>query len=603
MARKSWWWALGVLLLVSTVPYSRALDYGLINLDDYAYITISPCLRDLLSIQAWEFFLTDVSQGIWMPLTYLSYGIDHALFGEWFGGFHLHSILVHGVNSVLVWLLLMELFGDRNGRTALLCLAGAVVWAVHPLRCESVVFLASRKDVLSLFWELLALICWVRGSKAEDGLQESYTVGSLAFFAIGAMCKPSVMTFPALCLIVDAFIIRRVNLGRYVRPFAMALILAVFAKWQQGMGGATQLGAGESIPMRLADGVAAFGVYLTNTVLPTDLALQCVKRWPEMPRGLFAGAVLSVLCLGFVGWRTLRIVRCFRGTADVPMRGRESVAAGLLWFSVAVFPMLGFVPFGYHAFADRFTYIPAIGLSIVLVALLAKVAEGAKPTRVCLFAMAAVCLALGVLTWRQTGFWKDDGSAFGHALEVDGDRNAIAHLSLGKWYFECRHDLGKSIRHFGRGYELQPTWIGDSYIFYIFALNEAGQHEKARRMLDACSDEIKELVKGRSEEEQRAFWHPEGEVSDDLSRIRALFDFGQVSCWIVNDAERGLAVRWLKEKRDRYDDNPMYQYLKLQLAERTGDRRAADDSREFLSKRRPLQGYVNFRWFWGSEGP
>jgi len=299
------------LMCLSAAPFIGACAYGLINFDDYDYIT-TEMVQDLWSVEkSLTCFFTDLSHSIWMPLTWLSYAVDYALFGDWYGGFHLHSILVHAVNAVLFWQLLRQVFADRvsAGRLGALCFAGAAFWALHPLRCESVVFLSSRKDVLSLFWELLALIAWVKGSRATPAREPQWSACACVCFAIGAMCKPSIMTFPALCLVLDAFVFRRVSFERYLKPFAFAVILALFASWQQHTGGALAEGASETLVQRLADAAAAFGIYVRNTLVPTGLSVQCVKRWPELPRFLVGGSVICVACGIFVIGRLRPFVR------------------------------------------------------------------------------------------------------------------------------------------------------------------------------------------------------------------------------------------------------------------------------------------------------
>ena len=484
-----------LILLPVIAAFSRCFDYGLINLDDYAYIIGPEALKRFSGWTSVLWCLTDVSKAIWMPLTWLSYALDHCLFGAWYGGYHVHSVVIHAVNALLVWHLLTLLL-PRDGRrvTSACCLVAALVWAIHPLRCESVVFLASRKDVLSFLWELLALIAWVRGSRCEaTGRRCALTAASVALFLLGAMCKPSVMTFPLLCLLLDAFIVRRVRPLRYVVPVLLMLGLGAFAGWQQSAGGATESGAGEPLWARLSIAVSAFGIYIRNTLLPLWLAPQCIKRWPAMPRFLLPGAVISVLW----AWILLRRLRSHWSArsetvsvtriddcpvcVDLDIRP-DFVCAGMAWFALAVAPMLGLSSFGYHAYADRFTYIPSFGLSLMLAAGMKGLAHGHGVARAFLPGGIAL-VALAFATGWQTGFWRDDLTLFSRTLRVDGEGNYTAHIAIALHHFEQTHDLEKAVCHFERARDANETALNEAIGIHVMALAELGRDDEALEAL------------------------------------------------------------------------------------------------------------------------
>ena len=193
-----------VVFLLAVLPFARTADYGLVNCDDYEYVTVenAPFVSGGVSWAGVKYAARDLSHGIWMPLTWASYMFDFSLFSGRPGAMHLHSVALHGVNSALVFLLLWMMMRGRGGGLfwGALC---AVLWSIHPLRVESVAWVASRKDVLSFLFELLALICWVRGN-GERGARR-FAVASLAFFVLATMAKPSAMTFPLLALLLDFF--------------------------------------------------------------------------------------------------------------------------------------------------------------------------------------------------------------------------------------------------------------------------------------------------------------------------------------------------------------------------------------------------------------
>ena len=300
----TFWTGLAVVFLAAVLPFIRAVCYGIVNLDDYWYVAMHDPIIAGLGWDGIKFAFTSLDEAIWMPLTWISYMIDHSLFGigNW-GAFHAHSILLHGLNAVLVYLLLLKIVGFMVGRNTLhlefICAIAATIWACHPLRCESAVFIASRKDVLSLFFELLAILFWFR-----DG-RRSYWA-SLFCFTLAGMAKPSVMTFPILCFLVDFFIRRSARPFRYILPFAMAAALGWFAGFAQAAGGATEDVFGSPFWYKLVNAATSFGLYLWNTVWPLDLAPEYLIQWPEWPRLCFLGIPI---CVAVCGWLARRLWR------------------------------------------------------------------------------------------------------------------------------------------------------------------------------------------------------------------------------------------------------------------------------------------------------
>ena len=259
---------------------------------------------------------------MWTPLTWASYMIDFSLFGDdcW-GAMHIHSVLLHALNASLVYVLLRMLCDEmgacagsgklQRSRNIAIPFLAAALWALHPLRVESVAWLASRKDVLSLAFALCAFICWTdanRRGRIDGGFCVRYAL-SLLFFALGAMAKPSVMTFPVLQCCIDLFIIRRIRPWMYIIPTGLMLAIAVEASAAQSAGGATASLGGVPILYRVLNAMSAFGVYLCNTVLPLDLAPQCMSKYPAMPQGILFGAVASLAAATWLGWTATRIWR------------------------------------------------------------------------------------------------------------------------------------------------------------------------------------------------------------------------------------------------------------------------------------------------------
>lgn len=586
-----------MLVFASMIPFVLSCSYGLINLDDYRYLVKNDPGN-----------LFSVDEGIWMPLTNLSYVVDRLLYGTSYGGYHFTSLLIHALNALLVWMLLRKVFGAREdagsdscgtaGTITTLCCLGTLLWSVHPLRCESAVWLASRKDVLSFFFELLALNLWFQGGILRTAL-------SCLAFALGALCKPSVMTFPVLCLLLDAFVKREVRPLRYVIPFLMMLFIGAFAAWQQTQGGATNDMYGQPLWARLVGAAAAFGIYVRNTLWPQWLAPQCIKTWPVWPRFWVAGVVISSL------WGYYLVVRLLaywdeRKTylkADwregVPVRlvwsGKPDLLfAGMAWFAVAIAPMLGIMSFGYHAFADRFTYIPAVGLSIVIVEV-SRRAISALPRRLPVAIPAAitgVVLVLMAVTWRQTQYWENDKTLFTHTLEVDGPRNAAAHAGLASWYFEFPHDLERCVQAFEAAIAADPRYVIGNFEFYIFALCELGRFEGIGEKLSNYWKVASVNIKDED---------PFGAGSHATAE-RDVYLASKVMWWTCTDSVETARKSLDLMRGDAFDRDPIWLYVRWKFCEKLGDQKRADYFLDRLLRRDFVGSYTEFRYLRNKYG-
>ena len=367
----------------SSLPFLDAGKFGFTGLDDRAYCTAHKEVVSGLNRASIAWAFSSMDDAIWMPLTRISYMADYSLFKGTPSSMHLHSVVLHGFNGGLLFILLSLLAGAarplREGESGeaslsfcdlLGCASGALVWAVHPLRCESVAWIASRKDVLSMFWEFLALILWVRMLLSHRQTSQCYAyIGSLACFGLSALAKQSCMTFPILVLILDFFGVdctrrRRTSPWAYLLPTAMALAMAAIARAGQSYGGAMDMLSEVPITWRISNAIAAYGCYLFHSVWPVGLAVQCIARYPAPPRFLQIGIVATVATAVFVIWR----LKCHtRRGSHLPDHADDWPLAGVLFFAVAVLPFLGLSGFGFHAYADRFTYVPSVGLSLLVV--------------------------------------------------------------------------------------------------------------------------------------------------------------------------------------------------------------------------------------------
>ena len=466
-----------VVGLASVLPFVAAGRYGLINLDDYVYVLSYPEVTGGLSLAGVRWAFTWIGDSMWAPLTWLSYMADYSV-GWGVTGMHWLSLVLHGVNAAILFCLLASLSGaDR--RSALVAAVAALTWSIHPLRVESVVWIAGRKDVLSAFFFLSALLCWSRGSRAS-------LVASILLLAVGGLAKSSVMVFPAFAIGLDVFQARRRPWWAYVAVVVLSLAFAAESGWAQKTGGAMEP-TGIPWSYMLVNSLAALTVYVGNALWPNGLALQCLLRYPDFPRWSPLG-LLALLAFAWWGYGLAR--RAFRSRGIAGIRDEAMCFGGVLLCLVGLAPFVGLLPFGAHAFADRFTLLPSLGLSFGLVALwrwsesLASCRMAQTVGRVAAFFAVAAC---GLLTVRQTGFWKDDVTLFSHTLRVDGFGNLAAHHMIGLYYWEYKHDMEKVCQHMSHHLTALP-WYAERYGHYAPFLIEAA-YATGRRDLaeDACA--------------------------------------------------------------------------------------------------------------------
>jgi tetratricopeptide (TPR) repeat protein len=397
--------ALACLGLVAAVlaVYARVLGHEFVAYDTPAYVTENPWVLRGLSIEGLKWAFTEFHAANWHPLTWLSHMLDVQLFGLRPGWHALENALWHAANACLVLIVLERMTGEF-GKS--LCVAA--LFALHPLHVESVAWIVERKDVLSTFFGLACLLAWTGWTR--DGSRGDYALAVL-FLALGLLAKPMLVTWPFVLLLLDAWPLRRTGLGakRLVLeklPFLLLAVLSAVATVRaQEAGGAVQSLENFRLEARLGNVVVAYASYLAKTLWPADLSFY----YPFSPHGPPAAKLLlSALVLLSVS------------SAAILLRRRAPhVLAGWLFFLGTLLPVIGLVQVGGQAMADRYTYVPLLGVFVM-------VAWSARPAA----PAAIVCATLGFLAWRQVGTWKDTRSLAEHALSVDPG-NHVAHDILG----------------------------------------------------------------------------------------------------------------------------------------------------------------------------
>ncbi len=435
-----------VLIVVATVAvYADVRTHDYVNLDDDVYVLQNPWIRAGLSWDTARWAFTTVHEAYWIPLTWLSLALDVRLFGVTAGPHLLENVLLHAVDSTLLYAVLVGTTG-AVGRSAFV----AALFALHPLHVESVAWVSQRKDVLStLFW-MLTTLAYVRYARRPSVARYLLVVPP---FALGLIAKPMLVTLPVTLLLLDVWPLARLARGdrtdrlargdRTDRPgpgdrtdrgaragglawlvaekvplLALSLAASAVTIWTQHGAGAVSALAIRGLGDRIATTLVNYGLYLGKLVWPAGLAVF----YPLTPgdAGLAAMAALLLLLVS--------------GLAVASFRTEPAILIGWLWYLVTLVPVIGLVQVGGQQVADRYSYIPSIGVFLMAawgVPRLWRRWMGEADARPLAVPAVAVLAVAAILTYRQVPYWRDSIALFERAVAVT-ERNFLAHNNLGE---------------------------------------------------------------------------------------------------------------------------------------------------------------------------
>ena len=521
-------WLLAVMLvLVTLAVYWPATRCGFVNLDDGVDVAANVHVQQGLTWESIQWALFHPLNGGWLPLTVWSHMLVYRVIGSAPGGHHLVNVLLHALNVALVFALLQQMTGAR-WRSLLV----AACFAVHPLRVEAVVWVTERREVLCVFFGLLSLMAYVgyaqrrmqnaecrmqkpEGSVQAAGLGSAFDVGcsmldvripssifyllSLFFLALGLMSKPTLVTWPFVMLLLDYWPLRRMpnaecrmpnaaastppHVSRFTfhasrftfhvpRPllfekipfFVLAALESVVTIVVQKYGGG--LAAGESLPLsaRLANALISYGRYLGKLLWPTDLAVYYPHpgHWPLGEVLLAGGLILGISVLVWAQRRRFPFL-----------------LMGWLWYCGTLVPLSQVIQTGTHAMADRWTYLPSLGVLILVVWGGCDLTRGWRYQVVAwsVAGGAAIFLCLA-LTRQQIGYWKDGETLFRHTLAVT-QNNAVAHDGLGV-ALNNQGQIDEAICQFQEAVRLNPAYANAHYNLGV-AFFQRGRIDEAIR--------------------------------------------------------------------------------------------------------------------------
>ena len=452
------------LVAITFAVFGQAARFEFVNYDDNLYVYENPVVGKGLTLRGLFWALTDDKTDHWHPLTWLSHMLDCQLYGLHAGGHHLTSVALQAAAAVFLFLALREMTGSL-WRSAFV----AAVFAIHPLRAESVAWIAERKDVLSGVFFMLTL--WAYARYARQPSRGRYAAVAAAY-ALGLLSKSTLVTLPFVLLLLDWWPLRRWNLngagsGRGMIPFwglvreKIPLLLLSLASCVVTMRAPQEPVVSERIPLleRLGNAVVSYAVYLRQMIFPAGLTVPCLYPpggWPLWEIGLAAVLLAAISAAVMACWKE-----------------RPYLLVGWLWYLGTLAPVIGIVQISYHAYADRFTYLPGIGVVLGATWLVAQW----RVSRLALGGLMAGLIAmLMVCGWQQVANWKDSDTLWSYSLACDPNNN-IAQNNLGCVLMQ-KGKMEAAVACFRQVLEKRPDYV-DARNNLGYALLQIGKVDEA----------------------------------------------------------------------------------------------------------------------------
>jgi Flp pilus assembly protein TadD len=548
--------ALSLILLaaLTLAVFAPVISFQFINVDDGVYVTANPHIQQGLTWHNAAWSLTALEAANWHPITWLSHMLDVTLFGLHPGGHHAVSLLIHILNVMLIFVWLRSMTGEL-GKSAIV----AALFAVHPLGLESVAWIAERKNVLSTLFLLLTLWAYVEYARKPGVFR--YLLVAL-WFALGLMSKPMLVTLPFALLLLDYWPLGRLGFAPkaadsreqpmavraperadngvptavFLRRCAEKLPLLLLAAGSAVLTLKAQAMDSEikvvSLSSRVANALLSYGTYLLQMIWPSKLAIF----YPYRDREIFSWqVVVSLLSIGLITM-----------IAVWQIRKRPYLAVGWFWYLGTLVPAIGLVHVGDIAHADRYTYVPQLGIFLAIVWGAADLKTRFPALRYGVMSAAALAVvALAAATTRDISYWHDGISISEHALTVTGS-NCLMERALGEAFYN-RGRTDEALEHLARSAQIQPT---DTALFEIGTI-EFQQNKFAEAAFDY----------------RRALQYPgEAQMSAQIHNNLAVLEMQQGA---LDDADKDFATSialdpasarhrmaygWLLAKQARYDE-------------------------------------------------
>jgi protein O-mannosyl-transferase len=452
------------LIVASCFAFGRIAGNGFINFDDNIYITENNHIKSGINPENIKWAFTAVVSGNWHPLTLISHMLDWSLFGANASGHHLISLLLH-IGSVL----LLFLFLNKTTNNLWPSAFAAALFALHPLRAESVAWAAERKDVLSMFFGMASIYAYA--FYAESSKTSRYLL-CLILFALALMSKPMLVTLPFVLMLLDYWPLKRWQeimgkpAGKLILEKVPFLLLAITSSiitlWAQNKEGS--VASVNILPFltRGTNAIISYTAYLEKIFWPVNLSVF-------YPYDLSL-SLWKVLISGFILTGITAVVLYY-------IKKLPFLFVGWFWYLGGLVPVIGLVQVGRQAMADRYTYLSFVGIAVGLAWGIPSIIKSDNIRKKILFTAAITALAtLALLTWQQCGYWKNSHDLFSHALRVTKN-NHVAHGYLAAALFKEGNPSG-AIYHFNKAININSNYA-DDYNNRGGVYANLGQHEAA----------------------------------------------------------------------------------------------------------------------------
>lgn len=428
-----------VLIVLFTISaYTPVFKADFIIFDDQQYVTQNEWVSSGLSWNNVIWAFTHFHSANWHPLTWLSHMLDCEIYGMNATGHHVSSLVLHIINSILVF----HLFSLMTG-AYWRCLALALLFSLHPLHVESVAWIAERKDMLSTFFGLLCIISYYHYTQT---FQKRHYYYCFVWFCFSLMSKPMLVTMPFLLILLDIWPIHRKDIHRFIRDkwiffppiFGIALI-TLLAQFQEGaINSLSSLG----LMPRILNAFSAIGIYLIRTLWPSNYSILYPHPGYDMNMGSVIFGVITLSTLLIIGIYTFK---------KMPF-----ILTGLLWFLIALMPVIGIIQVGSQAMADRYTYIPHIGLFWTMIWFVSYISYS-KTRRVIAGAVLLLALILfGSKTFFQAKVWQNEETLYLQAI-TNTKHNYLIYNNLGVLNY-CNHLFERALTYFDKSLAINPDY-------------------------------------------------------------------------------------------------------------------------------------------------
>jgi len=425
------------------IVYARTLHNEFVNFDDDKYVTENPNVRGGLTVRSIKWAFTATEAANWHPLTWLSHIIDCRFFGlnpKWH---HLVNLLFHIANTLLLFWVLKDATGALWQSVFV-----AAAFALHPLHVESVAWIAERKDVLSTMFWLLTMASYLRYVRQRS---IAWYIGTLFLFAMGLMAKPMLVTLPFVLLLLDYWPLRRLNRNTIYEKtpfFAFSAVSSAVTFFVQRSAGAVSSLEKLSLDNRIANALVSYLGYIGKMMYPGHLGVL----YPYRHLGSFVQQPMAaIFALAFITAVIIYYSRRYR-----------YLFVGWFWYLGTLVPVIGLVQVGDQALADRYTYVPLMGLFIIVAWGLPELLAGWRYQKATLCISAATVLfVLSICTYHQLRYWRNNITLFEHTLAVTGDNSKIQN-NLGN-VLASTGRLDEAIGHYNEALRIRPNYAEARY--------------------------------------------------------------------------------------------------------------------------------------------